>query len=51
MNFTGVDRPYEAPEIPEIYINSTKRTAGEAAEKTSYIFFERLIKNNLFSDL
>jgi len=25
-------------------------TAGEAAEKTSNIFFERLIKNNLFSD-
>ena len=44
MNFTGIDSPYEAPETPEIYINSTKRTAGEAAEKTSNIFFERLKK-------
>ena len=50
MNFTGIDSPYEAPETPEIYIDTTKMTAGEAAEKTSNIFFERLIKNNLFSN-
>ena len=51
MNFTGIDSPYAAPETPEIYIDKTKMTAGEAAEKTSNIFFERLIKNNLFSDI
>jgi len=38
-NFTGIDSPYEAPETPEIYINSTKRTVDEAAEKiVKYIF-------------
>ena len=38
-NFTGVDSPYEAPQTPEIYINSTKRTVDEAAEKiVKYIF-------------
>ena len=38
-NFIGIDSPYEAPETPEIYINSTKRTVDEAAEKiVKYIF-------------
>jgi len=40
-NFTGIDSPYEAPETPEIYINSTKRTVDEAAEKiVKYIFWK-----------
>ena len=47
-NFTGIDSPYEAPETLEIYIDTTKMTAGEAAEKTSNIFFERLIKITYF---
>jgi bifunctional enzyme CysN/CysC len=39
MNFTGIDSPYEAPEIPEIYIDTTKMTVDEAAEKiVKYIF-------------
>ncbi|MEM1132696.1 MAG: sulfate adenylyltransferase subunit CysN [Pseudomonadota bacterium] len=31
-NFTGIDSPYEAPESPEIHIDTTKMTAEEAAE-------------------
>ncbi len=38
-NFTGIDSPYEAPESPEIRIDTTKMTPEEAAD---YIL-ERLI--------
>jgi bifunctional enzyme CysN/CysC len=31
-NFTGIDSPYEAPNSPEIHIDTTKLTAEEAAE-------------------
>nr|WP_087575230.1 sulfate adenylyltransferase subunit CysN [Sphingomonas sp. CDS-1] len=31
-NFTGIDSPYEAPEDPEIRIDTTAMTADEAAE-------------------
>lgn len=31
-NFTGIDSPYEAPENPEIRIDTTQMTAEEAAE-------------------
>ena len=31
-NFTGIDSPYEAPEHPEIYIDTTKRTSEQSAE-------------------
>ena len=31
-NFTGVDSPYEAPEHPEIHIDTTRLTAEQAAE-------------------
>jgi bifunctional enzyme CysN/CysC len=31
-NFTGIDSPYEAPEHPEIRVDTTKLTAAEAAE-------------------
>ncbi len=31
-NFTGIDSPYEAPENPEIVIDTTKLSAAEAAE-------------------
>jgi bifunctional enzyme CysN/CysC len=32
-NFTGIDSPYEAPEDPEIRIDTTKMSAAEAAER------------------
>jgi bifunctional enzyme CysN/CysC len=31
-NFTGIDRPYEAPENPEIRIDTTRTTPEQAAE-------------------
>jgi len=31
-NFTGIDSPYEAPEHPEIYIDTTQRTSEQSAE-------------------
>ena len=32
-NFTGIDSPYEAPENPEITVDTTTMTAAEAAER------------------
>ena len=32
-NFTGIDSPYEAPETPEIHIETTKMSIDEAAEQ------------------
>lgn len=32
-NFTGIDSPYEAPEAPEITVNTVDLTAEEAAER------------------
>ena len=32
-NFTGIDSPYEAPEAPEIRIDTTQMSAEEAAER------------------
>jgi bifunctional enzyme CysN/CysC len=31
-NFTGIDSPYEAPEHPEVHIDTTKTTPEQAAE-------------------
>jgi bifunctional enzyme CysN/CysC len=31
-NFTGIDSPYEAPESPEIYIDTTQQTPEHSAE-------------------
>ena len=31
-NFTGIDSPYEAPEAPELCVNTTHASADEAAE-------------------
>jgi bifunctional enzyme CysN/CysC len=31
-NFTGVDSPYEAPEQPDVHIDTTRTTPEEAAE-------------------
>ena len=32
-NFTGVDSPYEAPESPEIVVDTTTMSAEQAAER------------------
>ncbi|WNO53029.1 sulfate adenylyltransferase subunit CysN [Stakelama saccharophila] len=32
-NFTGIDSPYEAPETPEIHIDTTKESPEDAAER------------------
>ena len=32
-NFTGIDSPYEAPENPEIHIDTTKMDRDQAAEE------------------
>ena len=32
-NFTGIDSPYEAPERPEIRIDTTRETPEDAAER------------------
>jgi bifunctional enzyme CysN/CysC len=31
-HFTGIDSPYEAPEAPEIVIDTTKMTPEQAAD-------------------
>ena len=32
-NFTGIDSPYEAPETPEIHIDTTAMSIDDAAEQ------------------
>jgi bifunctional enzyme CysN/CysC len=32
-NFTGIDSPYEAPQNPEIHIDTTKLSASQAADE------------------
>ena len=32
-NFTGIDSPYEVPETPEIHIDTTTMSIGDAAEQ------------------
>jgi bifunctional enzyme CysN/CysC len=32
-NFTGIDSPYEAPEAPEIVVDTTTMSAEDAAER------------------
>jgi bifunctional enzyme CysN/CysC len=32
-NFTGIDSPYEAPEAPELCVNTSTGTAEEAADR------------------
>jgi bifunctional enzyme CysN/CysC len=31
-NFTGIDSPYEAPQNPELHIDTTRLSSEEAAE-------------------
>jgi bifunctional enzyme CysN/CysC len=33
LNFTGIDSPYEAPEAPELRINTVDCTAEQAADR------------------
>ena len=32
-NFTGIDSPYEAPESPEVHVDTTVLSAEEAADQ------------------
>ena len=32
-DFTGIDSPYEVPEVPEIHIDTTRCTLEEAADR------------------
>ena len=45
-NFTGIDSPYEAPENPEITINTVDQTPEEAAE----IIVKYLMERGFLSD-
>jgi bifunctional enzyme CysN/CysC len=40
-NFTGIDSPYEAPEDPELRVDTTRLSAEEAAEKIVEALLER----------
>ena len=46
-NFTGIDSPYEAPEQPEIRIDTTSMTAQQAANE----IIEQLLKRGLIDKL
>ena len=39
-NFTGIDSPYEAPEQPELWIDTTSMSAEEAAERIVAVLLE-----------
>ena len=40
-NFTGVDRPYEAPEAPELFLNSAEATAEALADRVIKMLEQR----------
>ncbi len=40
-NFTGIDSPYEAPENPEIEINTAEMSVEDAAERVINGLIER----------
>ena len=40
-NFTGIDSPYEAPETPELRVDTTTMTAEEAADRVVALLRER----------
>jgi bifunctional enzyme CysN/CysC len=40
-NFTGIDSPYEAPETPELHVNTVSLTAEEAADRVIAFLRER----------
>jgi len=39
-NFTGIDSPYEAPETPELHIETTTMSIDEAAERIVKYFLK-----------
>lgn len=39
-NFTGIDSPYEAPEAPEVHLDTARMTAAEAAERVLTFLLE-----------
>jgi bifunctional enzyme CysN/CysC len=41
-NFTGIDSPYEPPEVPDIHIDTTRMTADEAASLIVETLLDRL---------
>jgi len=45
-NFTGIDSPYEAPETPEIHIDTTTQAAEDAAERIIQALLERGMISN-----
>lgn len=44
-NFTGIDSPYEAPDAPELRLDTATLTAEEAAEKVLILLKDRGILN------
>ncbi|NPD17639.1 sulfate adenylyltransferase subunit CysN [Xinfangfangia sp. D13-10-4-6] len=40
-NFTGIDSPYEAPEAPELVVNTTTLSAEEAADRVVELILAR----------
>ncbi|MGH8327236.1 MAG: adenylyl-sulfate kinase, partial [Steroidobacteraceae bacterium] len=42
-NFTGIDSPYEAPESPEIVVDTSQGTAEDAAARIVAALRERQI--------
>ena len=40
-NFTGIDSPYEAPETPEIHIDTTTMSIDDAAEQIVNLLMEQ----------
>ncbi len=46
-HFTGIDSPYEAPEAPELHIDTTKVSADEAAD----LIVERLLGHTRARDV
>jgi bifunctional enzyme CysN/CysC len=40
-DFTGIDSPYEAPESPEVRVDTTSSTPEEAAEQVVAFLRER----------
>lgn len=45
-NFTGVDSPYEAPENPDLIIDTDRETLNESVDKVISVLINRKIINN-----
>jgi adenylylsulfate kinase len=45
-NFTGIDSPYEAPENPDLIIDTDRETLNESVEKVISVLINRKIINN-----